>query len=122
MSVFQTSLLQCIAWYGASALASTIGRLTLAELKQFPYAAPRYFTVSVGNNVVLDCPAPVSYPPAVIQYFFNNVPLPGQFANNIVSVNNFFNAPYISVNTNFKMNFIFTVSFDFGYFLSPEIF
>ncbi|XP_054264853.1 interference hedgehog-like [Macrosteles quadrilineatus] len=64
---------QCIAWYGASALASTIGRLTLAELKQFPPASPRYFTVTEGNSVVIDCPAPVSYPPAVIQYYFNNV-------------------------------------------------
>ncbi|KAG8249046.1 hypothetical protein J6590_029396 [Homalodisca vitripennis] len=67
---------QCIAWFGASALASTIGRLTLAELKPFPHTAPRYFTVSAGNNVVIECPAPVSYPPAVIQYYFNNVVLP----------------------------------------------
>lgn len=67
---------QCIAWYGASALASIPAKLTLAELKPFSHALPRHYTVSTGNTVAVECPPPVSYPPPVIQYYKNNERLP----------------------------------------------
>ncbi|XP_039293239.1 interference hedgehog [Nilaparvata lugens] len=58
----QTGDYQCIAWFGASALASTPAKLTLAELKPFLYQPLRHYTVTVGNTVAIDCPAPVSNP------------------------------------------------------------
>lgn len=70
---------QCIAWYGASALASIPAKLTLAELKPFPRVLPRQFTVSAGNTVAVECPPPISYPPPVIQYYKNDERLPGNF-------------------------------------------
>uniref|UniRef100_A0A1B6CKP4 Interference hedgehog n=1 Tax=Clastoptera arizonana TaxID=38151 RepID=A0A1B6CKP4_9HEMI len=67
---------QCIALLGGSALASVPAKLTLAELKPFPPAPPQHYTVTPGNTVAIECPAPVSFPPAVIQYFKNEVMLP----------------------------------------------
>ncbi|XP_075233056.1 interference hedgehog-like isoform X2 [Lycorma delicatula] len=67
---------QCVAWFGASALASTPAKLTLAELRPFLYQPPRHYSVSVGNIVTIDCPVPVSNPAPVIQYFHDDVRLP----------------------------------------------
>ncbi|CAB0010162.1 unnamed protein product [Nesidiocoris tenuis] len=67
---------QCVAWFGASALASTPAKLTLAELQPFLYQAHRHYTVTEGNNVVINCPPPVSKPAAIIQYRRNDQLLP----------------------------------------------
>ncbi|XP_073980733.1 interference hedgehog-like isoform X3 [Rhodnius prolixus] len=63
---------QCVAWFGASALASTPARLTLAELQPFLYQPHKQYFVTEGNNVAINCPPPVSKPPAIIQYLHNN--------------------------------------------------
>ncbi|KAK9512348.1 hypothetical protein O3M35_000794 [Rhynocoris fuscipes] len=62
---------QCVAWFGASALASTPARLTLAKLQPFQYEPNRHYVVTGGNNVVINCPPPISKPPAIIQYLHN---------------------------------------------------
>lgn len=63
---------QCVAWFGASALASTPARLTLAELQPFLYQPQREVRVSPGNTVPISCPPPVSKPPAIIQYLHDD--------------------------------------------------
>ncbi|XP_014257268.1 interference hedgehog-like isoform X2 [Cimex lectularius] len=62
---------QCVAWFGASALASTPARLTTAQLQPFLYQPHRQYTVTAGNSVVINCPPPVSKPAAIIQYQHN---------------------------------------------------
>uniref|UniRef100_A0A146KQA7 Interference hedgehog n=2 Tax=Lygus hesperus TaxID=30085 RepID=A0A146KQA7_LYGHE len=66
---------QCVAWFGASALASTPAKLTLAQLQPFLYQPPRQYVVTEGNNVVINCPPPVSKPAAIITYRRNSVQL-----------------------------------------------
>ncbi|XP_014290783.1 interference hedgehog [Halyomorpha halys] len=67
---------QCVAWFGASALASTPARLTLAELQPFLYQPQKEVRVTPGNTVAIACPPPVSKPPAVIQYLQDGTIMP----------------------------------------------
>lgn len=60
---------QCVAWYGAQAIASTPALLTIAELGKFPKVPSSTINVTSGNKVTLYCPAPPSNPPAIIRYF-----------------------------------------------------
>ncbi|EEB14437.1 conserved hypothetical protein [Pediculus humanus corporis] len=64
---------QCIAWYGASAIASNSARLSLAEIGPIPPKSYRSVTVSEGNNIGIKCRSPYSKPAAFIQYYKNNV-------------------------------------------------
>ncbi|RZF47790.1 hypothetical protein LSTR_LSTR006054 [Laodelphax striatellus] len=83
----QTGDYQCIAWFGASALASTPAKLTLAELKPFLYQPLRHYSVTVGNTVAIDCPAPVSNPNPVIEYLHNDIKLPVPSTKTLLLVN-----------------------------------
>ncbi|KAL1138634.1 hypothetical protein AAG570_008697, partial [Ranatra chinensis] len=67
---------QCVAWFGASALASIPAKLTMAKLQPFLYQPLKQYTVSIGNTVAINCPPPVSTPPAFIQYYHNDRALP----------------------------------------------
>ncbi|XP_044737048.1 interference hedgehog-like isoform X2 [Chrysoperla carnea] len=60
---------QCVAWYGAQAIASTPAMLTIAELGKFPKIPNQTINVTAGNTITLYCPPPPSNPPASIQYF-----------------------------------------------------
>lgn len=64
--------LQCVAWFGASALASVPAKLSLAEMKPFVHQSEKRFQVTVGNMVSIFCPPPVSNPAAVIDYYHND--------------------------------------------------
>ncbi|XP_021913765.1 interference hedgehog-like isoform X2 [Zootermopsis nevadensis] len=63
---------QCVAWIGASALASVPARLSLAELRAFPQQSSQQYEVVAGNTVALHCGTPYSNPPALVQYYRNN--------------------------------------------------
>ena len=69
---------QCIAWYGASAIASNSARLSLAEIGPIPPKSYRSVTVSEGNNIGIKCRSPYSKPAAFIQYYKNNVSVEGK--------------------------------------------
>ncbi|PSN34324.1 hypothetical protein C0J52_23725 [Blattella germanica] len=62
---------QCVAWFGASALASVPAKLSLAELQPFSHRYNQHFEVGSGNTVALHCGAPISNPPASLQYYKN---------------------------------------------------
>jgi hypothetical protein len=69
--------LQCVAKFGASALASVPAKLTLAEIKPFPLHQPeKRYLVTEGNMVSIFCPPPVSNPAALIQYYHDDRKLP----------------------------------------------
>lgn len=68
---------QCIAWYGASAIASNPARLSLAKLGPIPPMSYLSIEVSEGNNVGVKCRVPYSKPAAVVQYYKNNKTLEG---------------------------------------------
>lgn len=72
----QTGDYQCVAWYGASALASVPAHLSLAEMGDFPAAPDTVIQVKKGNTVLVHCQAPNSNPPAVLQYFKDGKNLP----------------------------------------------
>lgn len=69
---------QCVAWIGASALASVPARLSLAELRAFPQQSNQQYEVVAGNTVALHCGTPYSNPPALVQYYRNNEKLQGK--------------------------------------------
>lgn len=71
-------LFQCVAWFGASALASVPAKLSLAEIKPFPHQPEKRYQVTVGNIVSIFCPPPVSNPSALIQYYHNDKKLSPQ--------------------------------------------
>jgi hypothetical protein len=62
---------QCVAWFGASALASVPARLSLAELRAFRQQSNQQYEVVAGNTVALHCGTPYSNPPALVQYYRN---------------------------------------------------
>lgn len=68
---------QCVAWYGASAIASNPARLSLAELGPIPPPSNKSLEVSEGNNIGIKCRTPYSKPSAVIQFYKNNRTLEG---------------------------------------------
>ncbi|KAE8738964.1 hypothetical protein FOCC_FOCC015542 [Frankliniella occidentalis] len=72
----QTGDYQCVAWYGASALASVPAHLSLAQMGDFPFAVDKVIEVSKGNTVLIHCQSPSSNPPAVLQYFKDEKNLP----------------------------------------------
>lgn len=71
-------LFQCVAWIGASALASVPAKLSLAELRVFPHQSNQHYEVGVGNTVSLHCGTPYSNPPALLQYYRNKEKLQGK--------------------------------------------
>nr|CAD7205079.1 unnamed protein product [Timema douglasi] len=72
----QTGDYQCVAWFGASALASIPARLTLAEIEPFAPREAQSYTVTKGNTVALRCDAPYSQPPAGLHYHKDGHKLP----------------------------------------------
>lgn len=72
----QTGDYQCVAWYGASALASVPAHLSLAEMGEFPFASDTIIEVRRGNTALIHCQSPNSNPPAVLQYFKDGRSLP----------------------------------------------
>jgi hypothetical protein len=64
-------LFQCVAWIGASALASVPAKLSLADLQGFPHQSNQLYEVVAGNTVALHCGTPYSNPPALLQYYRN---------------------------------------------------
>lgn len=80
-------LAQCVAWYGASALASVPAHLSLAEMGEFPAAPDAVLQVRKGNTILVHCQSPKSNPPAVLQYFKDGKNLPGES----ISLNFYFN-------------------------------
>jgi hypothetical protein len=71
-------LFQCVAWIGASALASVPAKLSLAELRAFPHQSNQHYEVEVGNTVSIHCGTPYSNPPAFLQYYRNKEKLQGK--------------------------------------------
>ncbi|XP_063230243.1 interference hedgehog-like isoform X2 [Bacillus rossius redtenbacheri] len=67
---------QCVAWFGAAALTSVPAGLTLAELRPFPGGEDRVYQASPGNTVALRCDAPLSRPPAILQFLKDGRKLP----------------------------------------------
>ncbi|XP_034231734.1 interference hedgehog-like isoform X2 [Thrips palmi] len=72
----QTGDYQCVAWYGASALASIPAHLSLAEMGDFPNTDDTVIEVRKGNTILIHCQSPSSNPPAVLQYFKDGRNLP----------------------------------------------
>ncbi|XP_053668686.1 interference hedgehog-like [Anopheles marshallii] len=76
---------QCVAWFGASAVASIPARLTLATIGLEPEAVPgrhdrvpttmrriqpqQHFKVFPGNSIIIDCGDIVSNPPPIWSYY-----------------------------------------------------
>lgn len=60
---------QCIPYYGASAIASPPGRITMTHLGEFPKLRDINLTVSPGNTITYRCEPPDSNPPAYIDYY-----------------------------------------------------
>ncbi|XP_065214508.1 interference hedgehog-like isoform X2 [Planococcus citri] len=69
---------QCVAYFGASAIASVPAKLSLAEMKPFPHQPEKHYKVTAGNMVSIFCPPPVSNPSAVIQYYRNDKKISSQ--------------------------------------------
>lgn len=60
---------QCIPYYGASAIASPPGRITMTHLGEFPKLRNVNITTSSGNTITYRCEPPESNPPAYIDYY-----------------------------------------------------
>lgn len=60
---------QCLAIYGVSVLASVPGRITIAEIGNFPPGRNLRYTVAAGNSVAIHCDLPLSNPPPSVEYF-----------------------------------------------------
>ncbi|CAH1174054.1 unnamed protein product [Phaedon cochleariae] len=61
---------QCLAYYGALAVASVPWRVTVAVLAAFPRQPPVDAVVAAGNTVLWRClPPPASNPPAFVEYY-----------------------------------------------------
>lgn len=69
---------QCVAWFGAAAVASIPARLTLAsialdavraQIDEQPPATDRSWHVQTGNAVLVKCAPVVSNPPAVWSFY-----------------------------------------------------
>lgn len=58
-----------MAYYGASAIASAPGRITITHIEKFTKQDNIYETVSAGNTIVYKCDPPLSNPPAYIDYY-----------------------------------------------------
>lgn len=64
---------QCLAHYGASIVASVPGRITITTLEKFVPQESIQVTVTSGNTVLWRCDPPISNPPALIDYYKNEV-------------------------------------------------
>ncbi|XP_050421794.1 interference hedgehog-like [Adelges cooleyi] len=77
--ISQTGDYQCVADFGAGALASTAATLSLATIKEFSTQSltnGEKLTISPGNTVALNCGKPLqSDPPALIEYYRDGKPL-----------------------------------------------
>lgn len=60
---------QCLVTYGVSVLASVLGRVSIAEIKDFGPRQIIKHIVPAGNTVALRCDLPHSNPPADVQYY-----------------------------------------------------
>lgn len=63
---------QCLAYYGASVVASVPGRITITTMGRYPKQETIYKTVTAGNTVLWRCEPPTSNPPAYIDYYMKN--------------------------------------------------
>ncbi|XP_059474778.1 interference hedgehog-like [Neocloeon triangulifer] len=65
----QTGIYQCVAWFGASAMASLPAEVAVAHMEE-PSGSSLTSTVrtSSGNVVFLSCPPPKSTPPAQVTF------------------------------------------------------
>lgn len=63
---------QCLAYYGASVIASIPGRITLTSLEEFPKQKNISVVVTEGNTVIWRCDPPMSNPTAYIEYMKND--------------------------------------------------
>ncbi|KAF4523870.1 hypothetical protein B566_EDAN010188 [Ephemera danica] len=75
----QSGTYQCVAWFGASAMASLPAELQVAMLQPLPRSQfsmrPVQVVVAPGNVVPFSCPPPPSIPPAQVRFARNGNPI-----------------------------------------------
>lgn len=62
---------QCVAWFGAAALASIPAKLLLANIAVDNSVNPRglHWKVPPGNNIIINCGEVISIPPPVWNFY-----------------------------------------------------
>ncbi|XP_030767144.1 interference hedgehog-like isoform X2 [Sitophilus oryzae] len=72
---------QCLAYYGASVVASVPWRITLERMEKSPPQENTSASVHVGNTVSWKCEAPKSNPEAYIDYKYGNKYITSPYKN-----------------------------------------